>query len=174
MTVYRETELPRLPARGRLVVAAPAAAATCTALRRFRGRDGAHEGLVYWCGRTIGADTYVLSAMIPDCQHGPQRVHATEAAMGRAARMVRAHQLGIVAQVHSHPGKDTRHSEGDDRLVFMRFEGMFSLVVADYGRGSIRPVEGAGLHQYQDGRWVWVTDGAEALVVVPETLDARE
>jgi proteasome lid subunit RPN8/RPN11 len=174
MTVYRETELPRCPARGRLVVSAHAAAATVDALQRFRGNDGAHEGLVYWCGRIVGEDTYVLSALLPDSEHGRQRVHAGEAAMGRAARMARALQLGLVAQVHSHPGKDTRHSDGDDRLVFMRFEGMFSLVVSDYGRGSVRPGQGAGLHQFQDGRWVWVTDGDGALVLVPEMIDARK
>ena len=31
----------------------------------------------------------------------------------------------------SHPGRDTRHSEGDDTLIIMPYEGMFSLVVAE-------------------------------------------
>jgi hypothetical protein len=70
--------------------------------------------------------------------------------------------------VHSHPGQDTRHSEGDDKLILMPYEGMFSLVVADYGHGSLLPNEGAGLHQYQSGRWLQVTN--HCLHVVPATV----
>ena len=75
-----------------------------------------------------------------------------------------------MAQVHSHPGGDTRHSDGDDDLVLMPFEGMFSLVVADYGRGSLLPESGAGLHQYQDGRWVAIDQMEQALVAIPSEL----
>jgi hypothetical protein len=49
----------------------------------------------------------------------------------------------------------------------MPYEGMFSLVVADYGHGSLLPAEGAGLHQFQNGRWVQITDIKDALTVVP-------
>jgi proteasome lid subunit RPN8/RPN11 len=174
MSVYRETELAQAAARGRLVVAARVAQSTRAALQRFRGRDERHEGLVFWCGRTIDLDTFVMCAVIPESSHGAQRVHAGEAAMGRAARIARSFELGIVAQVHSHPGDDTRHSEGDDRLVFMPFENMFSLVVGDYGRGSIRPDQGAGLHQFQDGRWVWIENRGDAFALVPELVDSRE
>jgi len=173
MSVYRETELPEAHARGRLVVAAHVAQSTRAALETFRGRDGRHEGLVFWCGVTIDADTFVLSAVVPTSTHGRQRVHADESAMGRAARIARSFELGIVAQVHSHPGDDTRHSEGDDQMVFMPFENMFSLVVGDYGRGSIEPKRGAGLHQFQDGRWTWVQNAADAFVLVPQLVDSR-
>jgi proteasome lid subunit RPN8/RPN11 len=86
--------------------------------------------------------------------------------VGRMARQVRPHGLAIIAQVHSHPGRDTRHSDGDDKLVLMPFEGMFSLVVADYGAGGLEPANGAGLHQYQDGRWVQVSPTAGAFILV--------
>jgi proteasome lid subunit RPN8/RPN11 len=76
-------------------------------------------------------------------------------------------RLSIVAQVHSHPGSDTRHSDGDDDLVLMPFPGMFSLVVASYGAGSLLPGQGAGLHQFQDGRWVLIRRSPRALIVVP-------
>jgi proteasome lid subunit RPN8/RPN11 len=89
-----------------------------------------------------------------------------EAAAGAAARTARALRLGVVAQVHSHPGLDTRHSDGDDDLVLMPFNGMFSLVVARYGEGSLLPEQGAGLHQFQDGRWVQIRQPDPALMVV--------
>jgi len=50
--------------------------------------------------------------------------------MGRAARRL---GLAVMAQVHSHPGADTRHSDGDDELIVLPREGMFSLVIGRYG-----------------------------------------
>ena len=43
------------------------------------------------------------------------------------------------------------------------------LVIARYGDGGVRLTEGAGLHQYQDGRWVQIKN-ADALIVVPPSL----
>ena len=64
---------------------------------------------------------------------------AEENATGNASRAARALGLSVVAQVHTHPGRDTRHSDGDDDLVLMPYEGMFSLVVGEYGHGSLLP-----------------------------------
>jgi proteasome lid subunit RPN8/RPN11 len=142
MTVHRVTPLPTGPATGRLLVTDAVVTPTLAALQASSGDHRRKEGLVPW----------------------PGRVHLDERAVGATARAARAHGLGVVAQVHSHPGHDTRHSDGDDQLILMPFEGMFSLVVADYGRGSLRPEEGAGLHQHQAGRWVKVGTGALQLI----------
>jgi proteasome lid subunit RPN8/RPN11 len=171
MAVHRLTVLPSAPSRGRLIVPADVAELTRRALQEFCGPDGPHEGLVYWAGRRCGSDALVLAAVVPAADHGPQHVFVDAREVGRMARRVRPLGLVIAAQVHSHPGGDTRHSDGDDRLVLMPTEGMFSLVVARYGQGSIHPAEGAGLHQYQDGRWVQVLPACgDALTVVPPLL----
>jgi proteasome lid subunit RPN8/RPN11 len=116
----------------------------------------------------VGDLAFVIGAMIPDAHHGPVRVIASERAVGHAARTARRFGLAIVAQVHSHPSDDTRHSDGDDRLVLMPYEGMFSLVIGDYGAGSV------GVHQFQDGRWVQVDPVDEqAFAVVPAVTDLR-
>jgi proteasome lid subunit RPN8/RPN11 len=172
MTVYRLTPLPVAKNRGRLIVAAAVAESTLAALRRSRGPDGPHEGLVYWAGRRLGMDTLVLGALLPSSDHGPQHVLIAEREVGRMSRRARSLGLAVVAQVHSHPGGDTRHSDGDDTLILMPYEGMFSLVVANYGRGAITPADGAGLHEYQDRRWVRIAaDCADALVIVPSLLE---
>ena len=164
MTVHRLTPLPTGPATGRLLVADSVTMPTSVALQASSGDHQHHEGLVLWLGRTIGTTTLVVACAAPPTRSGPGRVHLDEHAVGATARAARAHGLGIVAQVHSHPGYDTRHSDGDDQLVLMPFEGMFSLVVADYGRGSLHPEHGAGLHQHQAGQWVKVDDGALHLI----------
>ena len=169
MSVNRTRPLPRARARGALVVPEVVAERTTRTLREFGGDGERHEGLVFWAGRTVSAVTYVLSSIAPRCDHGPYRVLADERAIGAVAREARRHQLGLVVQVHSHPGDDTRHSDGDDELILMPFDGMFSLVVARYGDGSLRPCEGAGLHQFQDGQWVQLE--ADALLIVPARME---
>lgn len=171
MPVHRTKPLPTAPNRGRLIVPAEVAERTRLALQRFRGGDGPHEGLVYWAGRRCGDDTLILSAIVPPSDHGPQHVFVAAGEVGTMARRARAVGLAIAAQVHSHPGGDTRHSDGDDDLILMPTEGMFSLVVAHYGRGGVLPAEGAGLHQYQDRQWVQIPPAQTgALVLVPALL----
>ena len=171
MSVFRITELPQRPNRGRLIDPEQEADQTKVALLGFRGPDGRHEGLVYWLGRRVGADTLILAGYLPQCDHGPQHVLANDSDIGEAVRTARSVGLCVVAQVHSHPGCDTRHSDGDDRLILMPFNGMFSLVVGDYGRGGMTLDQGIGLHQFQDGRWVQVpAECREALCVVPTVM----
>lgn len=169
MSVHRLTPLPVAAASGTLLVAEQVLAPTLTALRASRGPDGPHEGLVLWLGRTTGTTSIVMSMICPSARTGPDFVFLDEHAVGAAARAARAHGLGVIAQVHSHPGTDTRHSDGDDKLVLMPFPGMFSLVVARYGTGSLDPREGAGLHQYQETGWVQVAD-PRAFTVVPAQI----
>lgn len=168
--VHRRTPLPRAAGRGRILVAAAVATETLAALRSFSGDDGRHEGIALWIGRRTDADTVVCSMVVPEAEHTWGSVRIGHAAVGRAARAARRMGMVVVSQVHSHPGRDTRHSDGDDKMILLPYEGMFSLVVADYGNGSIFPSEGAGLHQFQDGRWVAVDDGADVMVVVPPAL----
>lgn len=168
MSVYRRTPLPAGPATGRLLVAEQVLAPTCAALQASSGHHRNHEGLVFWLGRTIGADTVVAAVAVPPTDHRPDGVFVGEAAVAATTRAARGAGLGLVGQVHSHPGHDTRHSDGDDQLILMPFEGMFSLVVADYGHGSLLPEQGAGLHQHQNGRWVQIT--TDSMTVIPAAI----
>lgn len=168
MTVHRTRSLARSRAVGHLLVPESVVIRTAELLSEPGAWLPPHEALVWWLGRHADGDTLVLACHRPRCDSGPQHVWAHESATGAAARAARAHRLGIVAQVHSHPGADTRHSDGDDDLILMPYNGMFSLVVSNYGSGSLLPEHGAGLHQYQGGRWVLTeTDAPAALVVVP-------
>jgi proteasome lid subunit RPN8/RPN11 len=148
-----------------------AAEQTSRHLQRSLGADGRrHEGIVLWAGRSAGLDTVVVAAVALAAEHGRGFVHVAEAAVGAAARATRAHGLAVLAQVHSHPGTDTCHSDGDDQLVLMPYEGMFSLVVGRYGDGALHPAHGAGLHQFQDSRWVFIDPVDTAFSVIPAVI----
>lgn len=171
MSVHRQTPLPRGPARGRLLVTDAAAEQTRRHLQRSVGGDGRrHEGIMLWAGRSAGPDTIVAAAVAVAAQHGRGFVHTPEVAVGAAARAARAHGLAVLAQVHSHPGTDTCHSDGDDQLVLMPYQGMFSLVVGRYGDGALHPAQGAGLHQFQNGRWVLIDPVDTSFVIIPAVI----
>ena len=172
MSVHRKSPLPAGPAHGRLIVTEVVIRCTSQLLQQSGARRPAHEGLVWWLGRQVDQDTLVLACHRPPCRSGPGFVMADENATGTASRAARARGIGIVAQVHSHPSRDTRHSDGDDDLVLMPYEGMFSLVVGEYGQGSLLPEDGAGLHQYQHGRWVAIHQPEPALILVASELSA--
>lgn len=172
MTGVRSAPLPAAAPRGRLVVPASVAAETQAALLASRGPDGPHEGLVLWAGLEDGSATVALVAIRPAADTGWGHVLVPEAAALAAVRAAHALGLGVVAQVHSHPGRDARHSDGDDRLIFMPFEGMFSLVCAEYGRHGLGTPGATGVHQMQDGRWVSV-EPAKSLLIVPGAVEIR-
>lgn len=170
MTVFRRTPLPTGPARGRLIVTRDVPDATTLALRGHVGPDGPHEGVVFWLGRIVLPNTYVLSMLVPRSEHAEGFVRVPALAVGDAGRAARAMGLAFVCQVHSHPGEDTRHSDGDDQMVPLPSDGMFSVVVGRFGNGGLTPAEGAGLHQFQEGRWVHISQAEPAMVVVPTLL----
>jgi proteasome lid subunit RPN8/RPN11 len=165
--VHRETVLPTATGRGRLFVTDQVVDRTVDALRASRGPDGPHEGLVLWAGRQVLDVTVVTTAVVPESTHSWGRVSIDERQVAAAARAARAVGLGVVAQVHSHPGRDTRHSDGDDTMVLMPFEGMFSLVVARYGADGF---DGVGVHQHQDGRWCRITNPTQVVTILPSVI----
>ncbi len=156
MTVYRTRPLPRAELRGRFEIAPNLIDETRRALRTFyrAGRyEGGHEGICYWAGREESDRTCLEIVLVPTALHERFGVFVSAAAFGEVARRARRMGLGVLVQVHSHPGADVRHSDGDDDLVVMPFENMLSLVVPHYGR-TLKSMADFGVHQFQDHRWV--------------------
>jgi proteasome lid subunit RPN8/RPN11 len=175
---YREKPLPTGEVQGRFLLAEPVIEATRKSLLSIAVEGfpySGHEGLVYWAGREIDGVTAFLSVVVPKSDHGPQRVMVEGPEVGRASRRMREHNLGLMAQVHSHPGSDARHSDGDDDLVLMPFEGMLSIVAPHYGR-DVTSVGDLTVHQYQDERWVHCNAASveRAFNVAPTVIDIRD
>lgn len=178
-SVYRTRPLPVGDLRGSLILAESIIPATRDALVSFAHagiHDGGHEGMAFWVGledREMRS-TVILEVIVPDAEHSNGRVMASADAVGKAARIARSHGLGILCQVHSHPGRDTQHSDGDDRLILLPFEGMLSIVVPEFGIGFANLKE-ASVHQFQDGRWVLCSAASVAAnaTIAPARVDLR-
>ncbi len=154
--VHRTRALPTAPVRGIFLITEGVVVATIKAMVGFALdgiREGGHEGIAFWAGRELGTATVFLKCIVPRADHGPNGVFVDELAVGQMSRAARADKLGVLTQVHSHPGTDTRHSDGDDDLIVMPFEGMLSIVVPNFGIG-VKTLYECGVHQFQDGRWV--------------------
>ncbi len=154
--VHRTRPLPRGALHGHCRLAHDLIDDTKRALTAFfnAGRhEGGHEGLCYWAGREESNLTSLEAVVVPSAQHGRDGVFVSEAAFADVARRARAMGLGVLAQVHSHPGRDTRHSDGDDDLIVLPFQNMLSLVAPYYGR-FLRTITDFSVHQYQERRWV--------------------
>lgn len=175
--VYRTRPLPTGELRGRFLVAESVIGETRDALVSFALagiQDRGHEGLVFWAGWESGPLTMFTSVVIPEARHSKDGVSINEAAYGQCTRAAKARGVVVLAQVHSHPGSDARHSDGDDSLILMPFEGMLSIVVPHYG---IRwnGIEEARVHEFQSGQWVLCSDRSvnRGITVAPATIDVR-
>lgn len=177
MPVYRIRTLPQCDLEGRFLLPDAVVDQTREALVSFALagiRDRGHEGLVFWAGLQHGPLAAFTTVVIPNADHSAQRVFVQEKAYGRAVTEAKRAGIVLLAQVHSHPGADARHSDGDDDLIIMPFEGMLSIVVPNYGIGWQDMTE-AKVHQYQDRRWYLCSDASvrRGITVAPIVVDSR-
>lgn len=156
MTVHRIRPLPTGTLQGDFRLAPGLIDETREALFGFfeaGRRDGGHEGICLWAGIEQPSITTFDAVIVPAASHGPRGVFVTAGQFADAVAEAHDSGLGILAQVHSHPGWDTRHSDGDDELIVMPFERMLSLVAPFYGR-TVTSIGDFSVHQFQDHRWV--------------------
>jgi proteasome lid subunit RPN8/RPN11 len=161
--------------RGRFLITDTALTAAERLLPTYRGSDGDHEGIVFLAGLETECATVFTGIVAPQADHGRGRVLCAQEHVLAAARAARRAGVSILAQVHSHPGAWTGHSEGDDSMVLMPFERMLSIVAPWYGRFGLRPLDSLGVHQYQSGSWVLCDRESvhAAFGILPSETDLR-
>ncbi len=163
------------PLRGRFGILEDVVLALERLLPTYRGPDGSHEGIALLCGLEVPQLTLFTTAIFPEANHREAYVRCSEGQFAAASAVAREAGLGVLAQVHGHPGQCAVHSPGDDDMVRPRFEGMLSIVVPLYGRHGLRPLHGLGVHQLQGGVWVLADRESvrQNLRVVPTAVDLR-
>lgn len=135
------------------------------------------ESVVYWYGlEPPGSSTDVAVAVaVPDAQRRPTEyeISAEQAfAMGKA--MTKA-SLVCLAQFHTHPWRNTRHSLYDDQNSISIRNGFLSLVAPDYGCRQDLGLEEVSVHEAWDARWHLLAKpaGQRRIRIVDDVVDLR-
>ncbi len=153
---WQRTSWPTGALHGQFLVSNDVLSATEAALVTFRGPEGLHEGIVFWGGKEMEGITFFTTAVTPRAVHTKGSVQCNEAAIREVVHALRPHGLGLLAQVHSHPSDDARHSDGDDSMILLPC-----------------PPSSCGIHQFQEGRWVLCNKNLDGIQVVPGVVDLR-
>jgi hypothetical protein len=142
-----------LSAINRISVPQGVVSGTMQVLRRYGTRG--YEGMVLWVGTTSQDRATVIDAWVP-----PQQSLRDENGVGyfvpgealvEISSELRSRGVGLIAQVHSHPGR-AYHSPADDQYAIVTTNGGFSLVVPNFGRGSDRIADWA-VYRLKGSRW---------------------
>lgn len=135
------------------------------------------ESVVYWYGlEPPGSSTDIAMAVaIPNAQRHRTwyEIPAEQASeMGKA--MAKA-SLVCLAQFHTHPWKNTRHSLYDDQNAISLRNGFLSLVAPDYGCRQDLELKGVSIHEAWDARWHLLAKsaGQRRIRIVNDVVDLR-
>lgn len=123
------------------------------ALRRFGTPSTPHEGVVLWGGVRSGEHVAVTHALpLVGAKTAPRAFEIPLHEARRAGHFFRYNRMTYVAHLHSHPpdaGVD--HSLGDDRRIYLKHDGLLSIVVGAYARSDdcLDPITNAGCHVHE-------------------------
>lgn len=120
-------------------------------LHDYAKKSPPNEGFVYWAGMVSGNTIKATAVVAPNTESGFGRVATSHRDNFHVVNELSRLKLAEVAQVHSHPGYLVGHSEGDDTWAAFKFEGLLSLVVPNYCKDGMLPLEKCGVHRYENG-----------------------
>jgi proteasome lid subunit RPN8/RPN11 len=133
-------------------------AQTPACLQAFGDAEGPHEGIVYWAGRADAADWIVTTVIVPEALTTWGSFRTSAAANARVVALLAKADLVLLGQVHSHPGTVVDHSGGDDRDALMPYPEFLSIIVPNYGRTNLWPLNQCGVHRFEHGRFRRLTN----------------
>lgn len=123
-----------------------------------------HEGVAYLLGRTDGIITLATTVFAPTARTTPGSFHVDARSMAVCMQAAGAHELQIVAQVHSHP-RQAYHSDGDVDGARIRYPGYASIVVPNYGI-HLPQLDGIAAYLWR-AREGWQMLGSDDLIIIP-------
>ena len=111
------------------------------------------ERVAYLDGvRTPAGDGVVTTVTVPHAEQSAGHFTVAAHEMSRAGAHLRTNGLVRLAQVHTHPGSDVRHSKTDDARAYSQRNGAVSIVLAWHASGDPWPTDGA-VHVREDDGW---------------------
>jgi proteasome lid subunit RPN8/RPN11 len=145
-------------------------------LMQYRGPNGPHEGIVYWAGLSTLSHWIITSVILPKARTTSGSFRTSVQSNAETIGFLSDNGLELLAQVHSHPGTFVDHSAGDGFGALMPYENFLSVVVPNYAREGLFPLDTLGVHRFENGafRRLSANDLAAALKVLPSCGDLRK
>lgn len=131
------------------------------------------DGVLTGDGTTLGMGI-VTTVTVPCAVQSAEHFTVSAQEMSRAGSHLRRYGLIRLAQVHTHPGHDTRHSPTDDKSAYSRKAGAVSIVLPRHAEGDPSATDGT-IHVHDRHGWCQLSqaDAAAFIRVVPATVDTR-
>lgn len=145
-------------------------------LKEYGAGNFSHEGMVYWGGIVQNTKITITTVFAPKTNSSWGRVSTTHAANFQYVTQLNKKGIVHIAQVHSHPGKSVDHSDGDDKLTAFKTEGLVSIVVPEYCKFGLLPIQKCGFHRYENGQFVRLNSEyvKKHFILTKETCDFEE
>jgi len=120
--------------------------------QKLRG-VGRNEACCLWLGKRSEDGTEQVEAIVvPEQMNRPLNYSVDSSAMRSANALAKQWGWTLIANVHSHPGEDTEHSNYDD--IMMPSRSALSVVVPHHGRWPMEEwPNGYGIHEFIDDYW---------------------
>ena len=145
-----------------------------TLLDEFRWPRRAVERVAYIDGIALGEVQVATTLTLPNAELHPTYFTVTGEAMSEAGQHFRRFGMQRLAQVHTHPGSDVRHSPYDDENAYSQLDGSVSIVLPEHARR--RPeLRECGVHVRDASGWQRLSlDGIQHTIrLIPGCLDFR-
>lgn len=124
---------------------------------------GRHECVAYWLGPR-DADGQVTEVVHPRHSATATSYEVQGSWVNELWQRLAEDGLGLLAQVHTHPGS-AFHSSRDDDMAALQTAGFVSLVIPGFGHGAIS-LDGAHVAlRERDGEWAAVEVPSEEIEV---------
>lgn len=143
-------------------------------LDEFRWPRSAVERVAYIDGIACGDTKLATTLTLPYAQMHPTHFIVSAEAMSEAGQHFRHFGMERLAQVHTHPGRDTKHSPFDDENAYSQLDGALSIVLPHHARRGPQ-LSDCGVHIRDDRGWhrLSVSEIEEAIRILPGCLDFR-
>lgn len=106
-----------------------------------------------WLSPPPGPDFNVARVVVPEQTCGRLFFHVGAEPLLELSRLLYRSRMIIAAQVHTHPSL-AFHSEADDEFTLSHAEGTYSIVLPDFGRSGLDPLDGElAYYQRRSGKW---------------------
>ena len=139
--------------------------------------DKGLESVVYWYGlelHDLNTDI-VVAVAIPNADLHNMRYEVSAEEAARMGKVMMTNSLVCLAQIHTHPGKDTNHSRYDDLNSISTRNGFLSLVAPNYGCRLDLGLDKVSVHEAWDARWYQLARPArkQRIRIIEDLADLR-